>query len=73
MRYDPKRIFDGMAGRAPLVIGQLGQTLDGRVATESGESLYINGRDALTHLHRLRATVDAVIVGIGTILATIHG
>ena len=69
MRYDSDRIFGRLRDIDSFVIGQLGQTLDGRVATESGESLYINGEDALTHLHRLRAAVDAVIVGVGTITA----
>ncbi|MFP4207952.1 MAG: RibD family protein [Wenzhouxiangella sp.] len=50
----------------PLVIGQLGQSLDGRIATASGDSWYINGPVARTHLHRLRALVDAVLVGAGT-------
>lgn len=49
-----------------LVIAQLGQSLDGRIATESGASHYINGEAALAHLHRLRALVDVVIVGAGT-------
>ncbi|WP_245454330.1 RibD family protein [Aquabacter cavernae] len=52
-----------------LVIGQLGQSLDGRVATLSGESKYISGSCALDHLHRLRAAVDAVLVGVGTVVA----
>lgn len=51
---------------ADLVIGQLGQSLDGRIATDSGDSWYINGELARTHLHRLRALVDAVLVGAGT-------
>lgn len=53
----------------PYVVAQLGQSLDGRVATASGESRWINGDAALDHLHRLRACVDAVVVGIGTVLA----
>lgn len=53
----------------PFVIGQLGQTLDGRIATRTGESRYINGQCALDHLHLLRASVDAVLVGAGTIVA----
>lgn len=53
----------------PFVIAQLGQTLDGRIATHTGESKYINGPAALDHLHRLRAAVDAVVVGIGTVIA----
>ncbi len=52
-----------------LVVGQIGQSLDGRVATLAGHSHYINGTDGLAHLHRLRALVDAVVVGIGTALA----
>ncbi len=54
---------------APLVIAQLGQTLDGRIATVTGESRWINGNCALDHLHRLRASVDAVVVGVGTLIA----
>ena len=52
-----------------VVVGQLGQSLDGRIATESGHSKYINGPAGLEHLHRLRALVDAVVVGVGTALA----
>lgn len=52
-----------------LVVAQLGQTLDGRIATVTGESRYINGECALDHLHRLRAEVDAVMVGVGTVVA----
>ena len=51
------------------VIGQIGQSLDGRVATNTGQSRYINGPAGLDHLHRLRALVDAVIVGVGSAIA----
>jgi riboflavin-specific deaminase-like protein len=53
----------------PFVVAQLGQSLDGRIATVTGSSHYISGPAALTHLHRLRALVDAVLVGIGTAVA----
>jgi riboflavin-specific deaminase-like protein len=53
----------------PFVIGQLGQSLDGRVATASGHSRYINGPEGIRHLHRLRALADAVVIGVGTVLA----
>jgi diaminohydroxyphosphoribosylaminopyrimidine deaminase/5-amino-6-(5-phosphoribosylamino)uracil reductase len=56
-------------GQRPFVIGQLGQSLDGRIATATGSSRYINCPEAILHLHRLRALVDAVIVGIGTVVA----
>jgi riboflavin-specific deaminase-like protein len=52
-----------------VVVGQIGQSLDGRVATETGHSHYINGPAGLAHLHRLRALVDAVVIGVGTALA----
>lgn len=51
------------------VIGQLGQSLDGRIATVSGHSRFINGDDGITHLHRIRALSDAVVVGAGTAVA----
>jgi len=52
-----------------MVVGQIGQTIDGRIATITGQSKYINGTPGLTHLHRLRALVDAVVVGVGTAIA----
>jgi diaminohydroxyphosphoribosylaminopyrimidine deaminase / 5-amino-6-(5-phosphoribosylamino)uracil reductase len=52
-----------------VVVGQLGQSLDGRIATNSGHSKYINCEAGLDHLHRLRALVDAVVIGVGTALA----
>jgi riboflavin-specific deaminase-like protein len=52
-----------------VVIGQLGQSLDGRIATNSGHSKYINCEAGLDHLHRLRALMDAVVIGVGTALA----
>ncbi len=52
-----------------IAVGQIGQSLDGRIATPTGHSHYINGSAGLDHLHRLRALVDAVVVGIGTAIA----
>ena len=53
-------------GAGPIVVGQMGQSLDGRIATVTGASRYINGEGGLLHLHRLRAVCDAVVVGAGT-------
>jgi riboflavin-specific deaminase-like protein len=52
-----------------MVVGQIGQSLDGRTATMTGHSHYINGCEGLDHLHRLRALVDAVVIGVGTAVA----
>ena len=49
-----------------MVLAQIGQSLDGRIATENGHSHYVNGPESLEHLHRLRAVMDAVIVGAET-------
>ena len=54
--------------RGPFILAQIGQSLDGRIATAEGHSHYINGDEALVHLHRLRALVDAVIVGASTVV-----
>ncbi|MBK0399718.1 RibD family protein [Limibaculum sp. M0105] len=70
--YDPETALDRLARSdrgAAYVIGQLGQSLDGRIATPTGASKYINGHEALRHLHRIRACVDAVLVGVGTAIA----
>nr|TFG54261.1 MAG: RibD family protein [Hyphomicrobiales bacterium] len=55
--------------KTPFVIAQLGQSLDGFIATLSGASHYITGPESLIHLHRLRALCDAVIVGRRTVEA----
>ena len=53
----------------PFIVAQLGQSLDGRIATITGDSRYIGNQPSLRHLHAIRAHVDAVVVGIGTVLA----
>jgi diaminohydroxyphosphoribosylaminopyrimidine deaminase / 5-amino-6-(5-phosphoribosylamino)uracil reductase len=54
------------AGR-PLTLAHLGQSLDGYIATASGDSYYVTGPDNVRHLHRLRALADAIVVGAGTV------
>ena len=51
----------------PYIFGHLAQTLDGYIATESGESRYISSIDNLEHLHMLRAISDVVLVGSNTV------
>lgn len=52
--------------RMHSVVAQIGQSLDGRVATVSGDAQDISGPDGLAHLHRMRALSDAVVVGVAT-------
>jgi diaminohydroxyphosphoribosylaminopyrimidine deaminase / 5-amino-6-(5-phosphoribosylamino)uracil reductase len=61
-------LFDAPPGEVRIV-GHLGQSLDGFIATASGDSRFVTGPDNIVHLHRLRALCDAVIVGAGTVAA----
>ena len=53
--------------KRPLTVAQRGQSLDGHIATASGDSYYVTGPDNVRHLHRLRALCTAVVVGAGTV------
>jgi diaminohydroxyphosphoribosylaminopyrimidine deaminase/5-amino-6-(5-phosphoribosylamino)uracil reductase len=53
----------------PITVGHLGQSLDGFIATHTGESQFVTGRENILHLHRMRALCDAVVVGAGTVAA----
>src|ERR1700686_582644 len=53
----------------PWVLFKSAMTLDGKVATRVGDSHWISGEDSRSMVHRWRAAVDAVVVGIGTALA----
>jgi diaminohydroxyphosphoribosylaminopyrimidine deaminase/5-amino-6-(5-phosphoribosylamino)uracil reductase len=53
----------------PLVLAQLGQSLDGFIATANGQSHFVTGPTSILHLHSLRALCDCVIVGAGTVAA----
>ena len=53
----------------PWVIAKWAQTIDGRVATREGRSRWISNERSRHRVHRLRARVDAIMSGIGTVSA----
>jgi diaminohydroxyphosphoribosylaminopyrimidine deaminase / 5-amino-6-(5-phosphoribosylamino)uracil reductase len=67
------RLADGFVHRLatgrPWTIAKWAQTIDGKVATRTGESQWISNERARAAVHRLRGRVDAIVTGIGTVLA----
>ena len=55
--------------RRPITVGHLGQSLDGFIATHSGDSQFVTGPENILHLHRMRALCDVIVVGAGTVAA----
>lgn len=60
-----KRVKTGL----PWVIAKWAQTIDGRLATRTGDSKWISNERSRRDVHRLRARVDAIVTGIGTVKA----
>ena len=73
LQTEGDEIVEGFVRRVtqgrPMVTLKLASTLDGRIATASGESKWITGPQARRRVQLLRARNDAVLVGIGTALA----
>ena len=53
----------------PFVTAKFAMSLDGKIATHTGDSKWITGDKARWHVHKMRARTDAIMVGIGTVLA----
>lgn len=60
-----KRVTTGM----PFVLWKAAMSLDGKVATHTGDARWVTGEAARRKVHRLRNSSDAVMVGVGTVLA----
>lgn len=57
-----------MKTKRPFVIIKVAMSLDGRIATKTGDSKYITSKEARTYVHELRTEADAVMVGLNTVL-----
>lgn len=53
----------------PFVIAKFGMSLDGKIATRRGEARWITGPEARQQVHQLRDEVDAILVGVDTVIA----
>lgn len=62
-RYGP------LVSAPALVLAQLGQSADGFIAARTGDGAFVTGESDHEHLHRVRALVDAVVVGVSTVIA----
>ena len=58
-----------MVHKTPFVISKVAMTLDGKLAAYNGHSKWVTGEESRQKVHYLRNEVDAILVGIGTVLA----
>lgn len=64
-----ERFIHNMLTSKPFVISKFAMTLDGKIATYNGHSKWITSEEARLQVHEIRHEVDAILVGIGTVLA----
>lgn len=64
-----ERFVHNMTKRRPFIISKVAMTLDGKLAASPGHSKWVTGEEARREVHRLRNEVDAILVGINTVLA----
>lgn len=53
----------------PWVILKWAQSIDGKIATRTGDSKWISGAESRRYAHKLRGRVDAIVVGVATVIA----
>ena len=63
-----EKFFHYIKNKRPLVAIKTAMTLDGKIASNSGDSRWITAEDSRAYVHQLRGTYDAILVGIGTVL-----
>jgi len=72
-REQARKLIEGFVKfvqtRRPFVIAKCAATLDGRIATRSGDSKWVTGEKSRQFVHRLRHAVDGILVGINTVRA----
>jgi len=61
--------FKFMKKKIPFVVVKVASSLDGKIATSKGESKWITGQKAREFAHRLRGKMDAILVGINTVIS----
>jgi diaminohydroxyphosphoribosylaminopyrimidine deaminase / 5-amino-6-(5-phosphoribosylamino)uracil reductase len=60
--------YDNPRTDIPFIAQSFGMSLDGKIATRTGDSKYISGKEVLEAVHRLRHRYQAILVGINTVL-----
>lgn len=61
--------FHYITHKTPYAVMKYAMTLDGKIATHTGDSRWVTGEQARAHVHRTRNRLSAIMVGIGTVLA----
>ena len=64
-----ERFIHNMLHEAPFVISKVAMTLDGKMAAYNGHSKWVTGEESRKNVHDIRNQTDAILVGIGTVLA----
>ena len=57
-----------MRTKKPFVMIKVAMSLDGKIATLTGDSKYITGKEARSYVHKIRSEIDAVMVGLNTVM-----